>query len=214
MKTLLAATLALLAAFSAHGQDAQAERLRITAERQAAEARFTEAKAACHARFAVTDCVEKATRDHNATLADLRRQERALNDAERRARAAERLRDLEERNSPQAQQEAAERRARAVQDQKEREAQAAEKARKRAEDQAERAENPRAPKEAKGSSGPQGSARAPEAPKAPAISAAEAARNRAAYEQRMREAEAHKAEVREKLANRTKPAAAPLPTPQ
>lgn len=218
MKILAACTLALLAACSAHAQDADAERNRererIRSERTAADARYAEAKRACNARFAVNDCVDRATRAHNTTVGELRRQELLINDAERRQRADERLRELEERNSPQARKEAEERRARAAADQKEREAEAAGKARKRAQQQEERAAHPLAAKSPSGPSGPQGSARAPGQSKGSPLSAEEAASNRAAYEARLREAEEHKAEVRERIATRAKPAASALPIPK
>lgn len=215
MKILAACALALLAAFPAVAQDpgAERERERIRAQRAAAETRFADAKRACNARFAVNDCVDRASRAHNAELADLRRQERALNDAERRQRAAERLRAQEERRAAEADQAAAERRARAVAKQQEREAQAAEKLRRQAEEQARRAQNPRVPKEPSGPPQPQGSARAPQGPKGPAITAEEAARNRAAHEARVREAQQHKAEVQQRMATRSKPAASGLPVP-
>jgi colicin import membrane protein len=93
MKPLLALAFALLAAAGAHAaQDPQdqAERDRIKAERAAVETQFNAEQKACRAKFAETDCVQKAQRDRHAALADLRRQERVLNDAERKRRAGER----------------------------------------------------------------------------------------------------------------------------
>ena len=214
MKSPAACALALLIAIPALAQDPGAERARIAAERARADAQFAERKKSCNAVFAVTDCVDKATQQHNAALSDLRRQERVLNDAERREKAAERLKAQEERDSPQARREAEERRLRALQEQKEREDVAAEKALRRAEQEAERAGKPRRASALPGPTEPQGSPRSTRAPKSNAPTAEEAARNREAYEARLADAERHKAEVRERIARRSKPAASGLPVPK
>lgn len=210
------AALALLAAAAgpALAQDDGPERARIERERAAAEAKFSEAQKACWTRFAVTDCVNKATRERNATLAELRRQERVLNEAERKRRSAERQRDVDERSSPERQKEAAEKRARALEEQKEREARNADKAARRSEDDAERARRgPRAEKTPDGPPGPQGKPRGNRTPKSNAPTPEEAAKNRAAYEERLRAAEQHKAEVAARIAKRARPAASDLPRP-
>lgn len=214
MKHLLACTLALLAALPAQAQDDAAERERIKVERAAAEARYVEEDKACRARFAVTDCLDKATRLRNARLAELRRQERLLNDAERKRRAAERQKELDERNTPERQKEAAERRARALAEQQGREQAAADKAAKRAADEAERAQRGPRQKSAGGAPGPQGTPRAERTKKTFAPTPEEAAKNRAAYEKRQREAEQHRAEVAARIARRAKPAASGLPAPK
>ena len=193
--------------------DASAERTRIAAERAAAEARHTEAQKACYGKFAVNDCLEKARREHNTVLSELKRQERVLNDTERRAKAAERQREIDERSSPERQKEAAEKRSKAAAEQQEREARAAEKGAKRAADQAEREKQGPRVKEAHGATGPQGSPRTPQAPRSHAPTAEEAAKNKADWEARVQDAQRHKAEVAEREAQRTKPAAADLPPP-
>jgi hypothetical protein len=217
MKHLIALVLALAVALPAVAADQAeaAERARIKAERDAVDARFKEQERACRAKFAVTDCIHDAQRARSAAIADLRRQERVLNDADRRRRAAERQKDLDERNSPEARQRAEEHRRQAMQEQKDREARAAEKARKHAEDDAERARRgPRAPKAARGAPAPQGAARAPHEPKQPSITPEQAAKNRAAYDARIKESEEHNAKLRERVAKRRKPAASDLPPPQ
>ena len=214
MKLLAACALALLFALPAQAQDREAERARIAAERAVAEARFADRKKACNAVFAVNDCVEKATRERNAVLGDLRRQERVLNDADRRERAAERLKQQEERNTPEAQRAAEESRLRGLQEQKERDARAADKAQQRKEQEAERAAKPRRAVTLPGPVEPQGSPRTARPSPGNGPTAEEAARNRAAYEARVMEAERHKAEVRERIARRTKPAASALPAPK
>ena len=215
MKSLLALALALLAVAPASAAEDDAERERIKTERATVESRFKAQETACYRKFAVTDCVRTAQRERNAALAELRRQERVLNDAERKQRAAERQREVDERSSADKRAEAEERRKLAVQEQKDREARAAEKAQKKAEDDAKKAARP--PREAKapsGPQGPQGEPRAPRTTKSHGPSPEEAARNRAAHEARLKEAEEHDAELRERVAKRRKPAASDLPIPQ
>jgi colicin import membrane protein len=214
MKHLLACAFALVAAFSAQAQDEAADRARIKAERAAADARFEQARKDCRKKFAVTDCEKEAKRLHNAQVGELRRQERVLNDADRKRRAAERQKAIDERNSPEQRQQAEEKRQRALADQKEREQRAAEKAAKRAEDDAERAKKGPRVKVAPGPHGPQGTPRTPAGRKSHEIPPEEAAKNRAAYEARLKEAEKHKAEVLEKAAKRSKPPASALPAPR
>ena len=220
MKLLPASALLLAALLPVHAQqpDVEAkelrERDRIKAERAVVEDRFRMEEHACRQKFSVNDCVDRARRSRNADLAVLRRQELLLNDAERQRRAAERKRELDERNSAERQQEAAEKRAKALQEQQERENRFNEKAAKRAADQAENAANPAAPRVAKpGTVEPQGKARAARAFDAPQPSPSKAAENRAKFESNQQEAAKHKAEVQERAAKRTKPPASALPPP-
>lgn len=214
MKLFAAFALAVAAA-SVHAQapDEAAERARIRQEREAADKRFLEAEKACRARFAVNDCIAAARRERNATVGELKRQERVLDDAERTRKAAERQKEIDERTSPERQREAAQKRARALQEQQEREARAAEKAARHAADEAERARHAPRVKTPKGDTGPQGSPREPQAPKSHGLSPEEAAKNKADYDRRVQEAERHKAEVEARNAKRGKPAAADLPPP-
>jgi colicin import membrane protein len=80
-----------------HALDAPAERTRIEAERRQVAQRFAAQEKACYGKFGVTDCIDAARKTRREALADLRRQEVALNDAERKDRAARRLRELEQR---------------------------------------------------------------------------------------------------------------------
>lgn len=212
----LALLLLALAAAAVHAQapDEAAERARIRQEREAADQRFAEAEKACRAKFAVNDCIAAARRERNATVNELKRQERVLNDAERVRNAAKRQQEIDERSSPERQQEAAEKRAKALQEQQEREKRAAEKASRRAADDAGREQRgERGVKEPKAEPGPQGSAREPHGATRSGPSAAEAAKNRAEYEARVKEAEQHKAEIAARNAKRGKPPAADLPPP-
>lgn len=229
MKTLVAVLLAAAAAGAAWGAppaaptpaasqpkpqtEADIERARIQARRAEVEARFAAAQKTCRAKFAVTDCVLDAQHERNEALHELRRQEIILNDADRKARAAARQREIDERNSPEHQRQAEERRKQALADQKARDARAAQKAADKARSDAEHeAKNPHL-KIAPGERGPQGQAREPHANKPNGPTAAEATANKEAYEQRVKEAEAHRREVEERVAKRAKPAASGLPIP-
>jgi hypothetical protein len=210
----LAAAAALLCTAGTGAQEADfgAQRERIKAESAAVEARFADEQKACRAKFAVTDCLRRVTSERNATLADLRRQEIAVNDAQRRLREDQRQRDAAARQA-QKQRDEQERRERAAGEYKERQERAAALESKRAADAA-RAPLQQAGKGTKGPWGPQGSPRPQGLPDKPAgPTPEEAAQNRRDHEQRLREAEAHKAEVRARIAKRSKPAASALPVP-
>jgi colicin import membrane protein len=207
--------LALLASI-AHAQqvpDEAAERDRLHSERSAADKRLAQAQKACRAKFAVNDCMNDARREYNATVGELKRQERILDDAQRKQRAAARQKEIDERHSPEHQQQEAAKRAKALADQQERDARAAEKAAKRSADEAEHAKRAPQVRTPRGEPGPQGSPRDPHAPVAHGPTPEEAAKNRAEYEQRLQEAGKHKAEVAARNAQRKKPASADLPPP-
>lgn len=69
--------------------DAQ-QRADIRSARQAAEARFKQAEAACRERFVVTPCIDDAKGERRRTLASLRERELKLDELERRQRASAR----------------------------------------------------------------------------------------------------------------------------
>ena len=108
---LLAAGLCALMATSAGAQPAPATatspaapydeaavtaaRTRIAQERTQARTQYAQAEFTCWRRFAVNDCLRKARTDERRVLADLRQQELALNDLERRHRASERLKRIQ-----------------------------------------------------------------------------------------------------------------------
>lgn len=64
--------------------DVLAERARIQSERDVGESRFSEQRAACYAKFAVTDCLDEVRLRKRHLNDDLRRQTVVLNDIERR----------------------------------------------------------------------------------------------------------------------------------
>jgi len=94
---LLAAGLALPAAAQNQQAEEAAERARIASERTRIEADFEQANKACYQKFAVNDCIADARAKRRELLADLRRQELVLNDADRRRRASERLDEIEKK---------------------------------------------------------------------------------------------------------------------
>jgi colicin import membrane protein len=160
------------------------------------QAVFAQEEKACYARFSVTQCVDRAKSRRNDALADLRRQELSLNESDRKRKAAERLQEMDERNAPEKQQAAAERRAKALAQQKEREDRmAAKKAKREAQLQQ-----------------PTPQPRKADAPKT--MEPGEAARNREAYEEKVRDAEARKARIQDRAAHRKKPAASDLLPPR
>lgn len=82
-------------------QDA-VERERIRQTRATQQAQFTAQEAQCYSRFAVNDCLIAVRAHRREILADLRRQEISLNDAQRKRRGAEQLLRSDEkvRNAP------------------------------------------------------------------------------------------------------------------
>lgn len=67
--------------------DRQAQRLRITQERERQDALYGAAERMCYQRFAVNDCLHAARLQRRAALDELRRQEVILNDLDRQAQA-------------------------------------------------------------------------------------------------------------------------------
>lgn len=93
-----------------------AERVKISAERAKLEAGFLAEDAACYKRFAVNSCLDHLNTRRREARADLRGREIALNDEERKIKGAEQIRKTEEKSSPEKLQEAADLRAKAVED--------------------------------------------------------------------------------------------------
>ena len=186
--TVLLLALLVPAARAQHAAEIAAERERIAAERSRVEAEFSAAQKGCYQRFAVTDCIEAARAKRRDALADLRRQEVALNDMERKARAAERLRRLEERQVQEDRDraQAEERRAREEPARQQRQEQKAQEAAR--------------PRQGKGE------------PQAQPPRQVDVEENRRRHAERLREAAEHKAKVQERAAREQKQAA-PLPVP-
>jgi hypothetical protein len=93
----LAASASWAEAATPASPDATQERRRIAAERQEAERRFEAARRECETRFAVSSCVEQARSERRRTLELLAGRQAALDDAQRRQRAAERMQSIREK---------------------------------------------------------------------------------------------------------------------
>lgn len=197
MKSAVASLLLLCVCATATAQDIDAQRRRIADERARVNADHEAERRACYRRFAVNDCLDEARQRRNAAVAELRRQDVLLNGAERARRAGERQREVDQRKG-----------AAPI-------APAAPAA----------PVGPVAPGAPPGvdvplppgptrQAVPQAKPGAKARPEPPKREAAEAARNRQAFEARQRQAEAHKAEVLQRNANRGKPPAADLPLPR
>ena len=181
----------------------KAERQRIAAERQQIEQRFAAEEAVCFQKFAVNDCRDASRARRRTDLADLRRQEILLNDAERKRKGAEQLQRMEHGTQQEGPAPAAS---------------AGEKASTRV-----RTRTPAAPRH-----DPAQAARAQAERKATLESksraqqeeqaardrkAADAPQERVQYEKKLQEAAAHQEQVRRRNAARTKARAASLPEP-
>lgn len=77
----------------------ETERSRIERERAAEMLRQQQIESGCYQRFAVNDCLLESRVKHREVMADLKRQEIALNDRERRLRSSEQLRRIEDKVS-------------------------------------------------------------------------------------------------------------------
>jgi hypothetical protein len=186
--------------------EALRERQRIATQRKAAEDAYTAQEKACYRKFAVTDCLNEARARRRAVISDLRRQEVALNDAQRKQRAADHLEELDRKKAREGESRAVEERAQSVEQQKARESRAAEKTAERAQNSASdaaRAAQARATQQRKQSELEQSRASREKA----------AAANVARRVQNEKDAAAHKAEVAKREAEKTKKPASSLPTP-
>ena len=177
---------ALLVALAPAHADDGAERARIGRERADAQARFEQRQQECAQRFAVTPCVEEARAEHRQALMRLRRQEGLLDETQRKQRAAARLAAIEEKQRT------------------EREPGAAPRAERRP-----------APLQIKPPRQPVAALRAASAPASAPDAEAKEQRNRARFEERQRDARAHREQAERRRAQReaTGKASAPLPEP-
>ena len=92
------------------------ERSKIAAERARLEAGFQAEEAACKSRFAVNACLQEIRPRRNAAMADLRRQDLLINEADRKARAADQIQKTEDKSSLERQQQRAEQEKKAQQE--------------------------------------------------------------------------------------------------
>jgi hypothetical protein len=105
LKILLALALAIAAlggqaqeddTLTAQQREAQ-ERQRIRQTRAAEQGRFAVQEAHCYQLFAVNDCLIEVRRTRRDLLADLRRQDLSINDAQRKRRGAQQLLQSDEK---------------------------------------------------------------------------------------------------------------------
>ena len=199
------------------------QQTRIAGERAELLRAYEAQRAACYQKLVVNDCLAQARDAHNEQMNDLKRQEVALNDVQRKRKAADRLRAIDERNSPEAQLKQAERRGREIEKTKQRETSFAERQKARDEKNA-AAPAPSQPNARSASEqvlgkpvAPQDQLKAQTEPKLPgaqrAGQAEKMAKSRQAAEKRERQAAERRANAQQKLANPSKPAAAGLPVP-
>ena len=92
------------------------ERSKIAAERARLEAGFQAEEAACKSRFAVNACLQEIRPRRNAAMADLRRQDILINEADRKVRAADQIQKTEDKSSLERQQQRAEQEKKAQQE--------------------------------------------------------------------------------------------------
>jgi colicin import membrane protein len=182
------------------------ERERISAERTRLEAGFLTEDAACYKKFAVNSCLRDVNTRRREAMADLRRQEILLNDEERRIKGAEQIRKTEEKSSPEKQQEAADRRAKALEDYQSRQAREKEKQQNRATTQAGEKASSEASANKLGNKQQKTRARTDRQ--------AAAAEEAAKFDARQKEARERRAQHESDQLKRTKPPAKSLPLPE
>lgn len=96
---VLAGVLVILPASAQSSAQAAALREEFAQRRVAARSTLDAERRACYQRFAVTDCIERAESAHREEVAEIRRQELALNEQERKARSAARASNLESKSA-------------------------------------------------------------------------------------------------------------------
>jgi hypothetical protein len=92
------------------------EKAQIAAERARLEAGFKAEEAACYRRFLVNACLEDIRPRQAVAMAELRRQEISINEAERKAKGADQIQKIEDKNSGERQQQRADQEQKALQE--------------------------------------------------------------------------------------------------
>jgi len=211
MKKLIALLFACACASSALAQttatvgsvDFEAERARLTRERDEVENRFKSEQAACYKKFAVEGCLKEGRVRRRLANEDIKRQEAVLNDIERKRSGAAELDKLHEKKSESASTDANAKREESLKSQDDRERRAAEHATSRSQAEAEAAERQRQFKDKQQANAEHQAKQAERR--------ADMAASRAEYEQKLRDAREHQEELERRNSARTKPRAAPLP---
>lgn len=203
---LAVAGLVPFVAWAQGAEDPAAERARISAERSQVEAAYRVQEKACYGKFAVNDCLTAARAQRREALADLKRQETSLNDADRKRKGAERQRALEEKAAAEKKQAKPGQPAQggAPQHPVPQHPSAAQKEAERAQEQAANAASAQERKR-------QAQIKTEEKKAEQIRRADEAAKNAKRQQEQQAQAEEHRAAVNKRLAERTKPPAQPLP---
>ena len=179
----------------------QGERARIAAQRQLELARYAQQEKDCAARFLVNDCLAAVKSQRREALAELRRREISLDEAERSRKAAQQAELAREKSEPPSsglsapKDPSAERLQRRSKEKEQAQAQSEVAAQQRAQQQAQKLEN-RAASDA-----------------ARAAQADVAAKNARAYQEKRAAAQKHKADLLLRQQGQTKAPAKPLPDP-
>ena len=92
------------------------ERSKIAAERARLEAGFLAEETVCKSRFAVNACLQEIRSRRNEAMADLRRQDILINEADRKARAADQIQKTEDKSNLESKQHRAEKEKKAQQE--------------------------------------------------------------------------------------------------
>jgi hypothetical protein len=182
----------------------QVERTRIDAQRQRELTRYAQEEQACAAKFLANDCLEGVKKRRRETLAELQRQDVALNDAERRRKAAQ---QLEQRQSKSTQTAAPSPHST---DSKE---QAADRLQRKVEEKALAQQQGEASAQTRAQAQAQKKQEHEEQDAAAASKAAMAAKNQRLNQKKKADAAQHKADLLERQKAKTKPQSLPLPDP-
>lgn len=91
---MTALALCVAMAHGAAGASDESERERINKAKSQADTKLAQKELECQERFAVTDCVLAARKEHRSVVEPLRKESLALDDKERKQRAAERTERL------------------------------------------------------------------------------------------------------------------------
>jgi hypothetical protein len=207
MKHLFVLSLLLGLGWNALAQEdaSVAERARLAAQRAQVEAALKAEEKTCNGKFAVNECLAAARVKSRQALAELRKQEISINDAERKRKAAQRQQAQDERALSQRQRQEAEQGRPAGQAQA-REGRASDKTASHAAQQALGPAN--AARQAQHVEERQAQHEADRV-----RHASELAKNQAQNEKRLADAADRKEKRDKRLADRKKPAAQPLPVP-
>ena len=206
MKNLLLSGLILAISLGTSAQtDTANQRLRIASERAVLESAFSAQESACYQKFMVNDCLDMARLRRANGLADLRRQEILLDDAQRKSKGAAQVQKTEDKAAPEKQQEAADKRADALKDS----AQRQERQRQTAVDRAAIASKQKVQPDAQARLERQQDKAAGRS-----IKQTEAAAQVKKYNEKLATAQERQASHARSKASQSNPAAAALPTPE